>query len=86
MKKINKLTNDHLKMKDAYREACLMFCESPKTEPSTFFAFFKTFIANWKVSEDESIINPCTLSLFTRKRFQRIILVREERWRLLRHS
>ena len=67
MKKINKLTNAHLKMKDAYREACLMFCESPKTEPSTFFAFFKTFIANWKVSEDESNINPCILSLFFQK-------------------
>ena len=49
-KKVKHLEESFTKMEDAYREACLMFCESPKnTDPADFFGLFKNFVTEWKV-------------------------------------
>ena len=49
-KKVQHLDQSFAKMEDAYREACLMFSESPKaTDPADFFGLFRKFITEWKV-------------------------------------
>ena len=49
-KKVEHLGELFDKMEDAYREACLMFNESPKTtDPTDFFGIFRGFIFEWKV-------------------------------------
>ena len=49
-KKVQHLGESFAKMEDAYREACLMFSESPKNvDPTDFFRLFQNFIKEWKV-------------------------------------
>ena len=53
-KKVQHLGESFAKMEDAYREACLMFSESPKNiDPTDFFCLFQNFIKAWKVVADQ---------------------------------
>lgn len=63
-KKVQHLGESFAKMEDAYREACLMFSESPKNiDPTDFFCLFQNFIKEWKVSCRSKGINVCGCSV-----------------------